>query len=275
MERDDRLTLLFRVAFTPLALLTSIFGPLLVLFPGSTDQFWSWQIKPEMSAAWVGAGYTFGGIAITTMLIVGKWSVSTVAIAGTWPFSLAMLAATLLHLDRFFVDSPRFWVWFVIYLGLPVLLPLIYWLNMRRDPGIKAGDLLLPNIFRIALIAVGILSLLFGLFLFFAPTLAADLWPWQLTPLMSRVIGGWLLFIGSGSLCAFFERRYTAYRLFLPSAAIWFTILLVASLFNMANFDSNKPSTTLFFVIIPTLIIGILAMFAIMERRQAQAGEIR
>src|SRR4051794_25054818 len=111
MPRDDRLILLFRVAFIPLAFFTAIFGPLLVIFPGSTDVFWAWQIKPEMSAVWVGAGYTFGGIAITTMLIVGKWSASTVAIAGTWPFSLAMLGATLLHIDRFFVDTPRFWIW--------------------------------------------------------------------------------------------------------------------------------------------------------------------
>ena len=53
--RDDRLIPLTRIAFTPLALLTAIFGPLLYLFPATTAQYWAWEIKPEMSAAWVGS----------------------------------------------------------------------------------------------------------------------------------------------------------------------------------------------------------------------------
>lgn len=268
MARDDRLTLLFRLAFTPLAFFTAIFGPLLVIFPGSTDVFWSWQIKPEMSAVWIGAGYTFGGIAITTMLVVGKWSASTVALAGTWPFSLAMLGATLLHLDRFFVSTPRFWIWLLIYVALPILLPVLYLTNMRRDPGPNLTDVRLPDIFRAALVGGGILFTLLGLFLFFAPSAADAIWPWQLTPLMSQVIGGWLLFIGAGSLCALYERRYIAYRYFLPSAAVWFTILLIASLFNLGNFIPNRFSVIIFFVALPIVISGIIGMFLIMERRR-------
>lgn len=267
MQKDDRLILLTRLAFTPLAFLTAIFGPLLVIFPGATDVLWAWQIKPEMSAAWVGSSYTFGAFAITTMLIVGRWSASTVAVAGLWPFSLAMLAATLMHLDRFFLDSPRFYVWLIVYVSLPLLLPLIFWLNSKRDPGPRPGDMLLPPLFRKMLVAAGTPLLLLGLLLFIGPALAAEFWPWQLTPLMSRVIGGWLLFIGAGSLCSLFERRYIAYRLFLPAAAIWFAILLVASLFNYHNFVTDRPSVIIFFVVLSIAILGILGMFVVLERR--------
>src|SRR5262245_20646526 len=129
MKGDDRLTLLHRVAFTPLAVLTAIYGPWLVLVPGGTKDFWAWQIKPDMSTVWVGAGYTFGACAITTMLVVGRWRGAIVPIISTFPFSVLIMAATLLHPDRFFVGTLRYDVWFVIYAALPVVLPIIWFVN--------------------------------------------------------------------------------------------------------------------------------------------------
>ena len=70
-----------RWCFTPLAALTAVFGPLLFLLPGSTEDYWSWPIRPDMSAVWVGVAYTFGAIAITTMLITGKWRFAMVPVA--------------------------------------------------------------------------------------------------------------------------------------------------------------------------------------------------
>jgi hypothetical protein len=275
MDKDDRLIPLTRIAFTPLALFTAIFGPLLVIFPGATDVFWSWPVKPEMSAVWIGAGYTFGGLAITTMLVVGRWSASAVAVLGTWPFSIAVLAATLLHLDRFFVDSPRFYIWMVIYLGLPVVLPAMFWLNRRRDPGPRPTDVMLPSVVRTALVVAGVPLLLLGLVLFLAPSMAAGFWPWQLTLLMSRVVGAWLTFIGTGALCALFERRYIAFRYFLPPAACWFTILLVGSLFHLGDFQTSRPSVIIYFAALMVAILAIIAVFLIMERhyRAQAAGE--
>src|SRR4051794_10308277 len=105
MQRNDRLIPLLRASFVPLAVATAIFGPLLVLFADSTAAFWAWEIKPAMSAVWVGAGYTFGAIAITTMLRVGRWRSAIIPVIATWPFSLVMLFATVTHLDRFFLGT--------------------------------------------------------------------------------------------------------------------------------------------------------------------------
>jgi hypothetical protein len=267
VERDDRLILITRLFFTPLAAFTAIFGPLLVLFPGATEVFWSWQIRPEMSAVWVGAAYTFGAMAITTMLVVGRWSSSIVAIVGTWPFSIVMLAATLLHLDRFFLGTVQFYIWLIIYLALPFGLPVIFWLNRRRDPGVQPTDMLLPQWLRAVLGVAGAIVGLFGLYLFFDPTGAAGFWPWALTPLMSRVIGGWLLFLGTGALCALFERRYIAYRYFLPSSILWFTILLAASLFHLDNFDFGRLSASIYFIAVGAVILLLALMFLYLERR--------
>jgi branched-subunit amino acid transport protein len=263
----DRLILLTRAGFLPLAVLTAIFGPALLLFPGSTADYWSWQIRPDMSAVWVGAGYSFGAMAITTMLAVGRWRSAIVPILATFPFALAMAAATLIHLDRFFQDSPRVWVWAFVYVGLPVALPAMYFWNRSEDPGASPADLLFSPRLRGLLAVGGAGVFVLGLWLFLDPSGARTAWPWLLTPLMSRVIGGWLMFIGTGGFCAAFEARYVAYRYFLPLFCAWFAILLVASLLNFSDFDKDRLSTPLYFAGLVAVIAFVIGITLRMERK--------
>ena len=129
MERDDHLILLTRIALWPLAVLTTIFGPMLFLLPDRTDVTWAWQIRPDMSVIVVGAGYIFGACAITTLLIRNQWHALNSAIFATWLFSVAMLLATLLHLDRFHKDTLPFGAWAALYVITPFLVP---WLVLRN-----------------------------------------------------------------------------------------------------------------------------------------------
>ena len=264
--RDGRLTLATRLAFTPLAVITAIFGPLLVLLPGDTAEYWSWSISPDMSAVWVGAGYTFGAIAITTMLLIGRSGASLVAIGGTWPFSVVMLAATVTHNDRFFTGSAGYFVWLAIYVILPFALPVLLRLEMQHDRGRQAGDVLLPPWLRWAFAGAGVVVTLIGLVLVVDTTILDNSWPWLLTPLMSRVIGGWLLFIGAGGLAALVESRYIAYRFYLLAATVWFSVLFAASLLNGNDFDSGRLATPLFFVMVAGAAMGVAGAFLYMER---------
>ena len=145
-----------RYSFLPLAFFTAVFGPLLVLLPRSTDDFWSWTIRPDLSAVWVGAGYTFGAVAISTMLIRGRWTEAIVPVIGTWPFSIVMLLATIIHNDRFFTDSANYYIWFANYLYLPVALPVMFLLNRRADPGIRTDEKVLPVRLRWLLSTAGL-----------------------------------------------------------------------------------------------------------------------
>src|SRR5690348_12210564 len=108
MVGDDRLWPPARWVFLPLVPLTAVFGPLLVL-------------------------------------ALNRWRTAILATIATIPFAYAMIIATLLHLDRFATGSVRFWVWLVIYLALPVGLPVILLCNRRADPGVEPGDVLLPR----------------------------------------------------------------------------------------------------------------------------------
>ncbi|HJR81028.1 MAG TPA: hypothetical protein VJ821_13205 [Anaerolineales bacterium] len=225
-----------------------------------------------MSTVWVGAGYTFGALAITTMLRVGHWRSAIVPIISTWPFSVAMLLATLLHWDRFFTDTIAFYVWLVIYAILPVALPVIWWQNRDQDPGPQPGDVLIPKEFAWGAGILGIVLILVSLLMILRPDMAARFWPWQLTPLMSRVIGGWVSFIGTGMLCLLFERRYIAYRYFLPSAGIWMMILFIASFFHTDNFNFTRAGSWLWFILTGVAAIAIFGISFLLEQGYRNRG---
>jgi hypothetical protein len=266
MKSDDRLIVLAYIVFAPLALLTAIFGPALVLFPESTHAYWAWEIKPAMSAVWLGAAYTFGAIALATMLVVGRWRAAIVPVVGTWAFAIVALAATLLHHDRFFHGTLNYYVWLAIYLILPIALPLIWWLNRGRDPGPQPDDMLIPESLRLVAATVGGILALVSVLMVVSPSTAAGFWPWQLTPLMSRVIGAWILFIAAGLLCLLFERRYIAYRHYLLPASAWFAILFVASFFHLDNFDFSRAGAWVWFLVVGGASLAALGSYLYLER---------
>jgi hypothetical protein len=251
MAGDDRLSPLARWVFLPLVPLTAVFGPLLVLAPGHTARYWAWTIHPSMSAVWVGAGYMFGACAISTMLVLNRWRTAILATVATIPFAYAMIVATLLHLGQFPTGSPRFWVWLVIYAVLPIGLPVILLRNRRADPGVEPGDQLLPRFLGRAVGAIGALIDAYGLALFIAPATVGRVWPWPLTPLMAQVVAGWLMF----------ERRSRSVRAFLPSVALWFSVLGVAALFHLDEFTTGPAATVAYFaavVVVVAVSLGIL-----------------
>jgi hypothetical protein len=266
MQADDRLGWLAYVVFVPLAFLTAIFGPALVIFSESTPAYWAWEIRPEMSAVWVGGSYAFGAIAITVMLFTGRWRGVVVPVAATWTFSIVTLAATLLHQDRFFLGTLNYYVWLAIYLLLPVVLPLIWWLNRERDPGTLPDEALIPRAISMSAAALGGVVGLVSLLMVFSPSAGAGFWPWQLTPLMSRVIGAWLLFIATGLLCLLFERRVMAYRPYLLPAAMWFAVLFIASFFHLDNFDFSSARAWVWFGVAGGASVAALAGYLYLGR---------
>jgi hypothetical protein len=270
MERDDHLIFLTKAALWPLAILTIYFGPALFLLPSRTDVTWSWEIRPEMSAIVVGAGYILGALTIPLILLRNKWHALNTALWVTWTFSTVMLLATLLHLDRFFIGTFRFYVWFIIYLLLPFALPVAWWFNRRYSAPRKPDDLVFETPVRYAGLIAGLLLTGLGLFMFINPPGAAAFWPWQLTPLMSRVIGGWAIFLGTGGIVLYLEPRYSAYRVLFPGVAIYDFLLLIGSLLHLDQFDFTRSATWVWFIYLIIGIVSVTALVISYERRYRQ-----
>jgi len=277
-QKDDRLIPLIRITLGFLAVLSIISGPLLYLYPGGTEQYWAWEVQPEMSVMWLGASYTFAAMSLMTILFLGRFQKLFVVLLAVWPFSCTMLFATLIHIDRFFVDRIVFWIWLIIYIVVPFATPAIWLLNKNHAIPHQEGELQFPK--NSAYIA-GLISLGFFLLaavLIFNPAVAASFWPWNLTPLMSRVIGGWILAWAASALSLVFERRYLSYREFIPEAGLWFVLILIGGWRYSEQFDFSRPSTYIFFGGLGLLALSMFYLLFSWERRYRKlhaAGEAK
>src|SRR5258708_38411145 len=102
-------------------------------------------------------------------------------------FTVAMLAATLLHWDRFDIHHLPFQLWLVLYIITPFLITWLWWTNRRTDPvAPEPGDPLLPRGANFAFGALGVVTLLAALAGFVRPQLAVGAWSWCLTTLTGR-----------------------------------------------------------------------------------------
>jgi hypothetical protein len=266
-QKDDRLIPLARIVFGFLAVLSIISGPLLYLYPGGTARYWAWEVQPAMSAVWLGASYIFAAMFLFTILFLGRFQKLFVALLTVWPFSCAMLFATLIHIDRFFVDRLAFWAWSFIYLIVPIAVPTFWLLNKKHAIPHQEGELQFPksSAYIAALISLGFFLLAAALI--FNPPMAASFWPWNLTPLMSRVIGGWILSWSAASLSLVFERRYLSYREFIPEAGLWLVLILIGGWRFSEQFDFSRPSTYIFFGGLGLMALSMFYVFFSWEGR--------
>ena len=266
-QKDDRLIPLSRITFGFAAVLAIISGPLLYLYPSGTARYWAWEVQPEMSVVWLGAGYIFGAITLLTLLFINRFQKLFVAVLAVWPFSCAMLFATVIHIDRFFVDRFTFWFWLITYLVLPFAFPAAWLLNKKYAIPNQGDELQFPksSAYIAALISFGLFLL--AAVLLFTPALAASFWPWNLTPLMSRVIGGWILAWAAAALSLVFERRYLSYREFIPAVGFWIILILIGGWRFSEQFDFSRPSTYIFFGGLSLLALSMFYLFFSFERR--------
>lgn len=178
-------------------------GVQLFVLAEATATFFAWTIAPPVTAAFLGANYWAGSILMLLASRERAWARARIALYGVLVFTALMLAATLLHLDRFHLGGERpvsavvaGWSWLVVYvvaLVWQLAIAVIQQRDRRPDPPRQTP---LPAWARLLLAGQSALLVIVGLLLFAAPVVAASLWPWTLTPLTARAVGAWL--VGTG-----------------------------------------------------------------------------
>jgi hypothetical protein len=197
------------VAFLVLAGLAFI---LLYLRAGHTDREFAWTIRPEIMAAFLGAGYGAGCVLVGASLRRRPWSELRVGIGIVLLFTAMILIITLLHRDRFHFgaasgDLARFaaWVFLAVYVFTPTVGTWLYVREQRLAGPQPAGGPPLPGWLAVAIAAQGGLMVCFGAALYVAPSQVAPAWPWTLTTLTAQAVGSWLVPIGLGNLAVLRE----------------------------------------------------------------------
>jgi len=211
--------------------LAVIAGPVLYFFPRDTATYFAWAIANPLTPVYMGASY-LAGIGNFLALRANRWSVARVQVPAILVFAITMLLATLLHVPIFNWAHPIAWAWLVVYLVSPVAAGVL-WVQMERayQPPPPRGPAL-PGWFVPAMRTAAAISGVVGLALFIVPGAVAPLWPWSLTPLTARVIGGWFLAAAALQLMLVRQPTLETARVGLLATAIVTGLLLVGALWQ-------------------------------------------
>jgi hypothetical protein len=250
---DKSLTLFAKAVLAGAGGLAVVAGPILWLFPEQTATYFAWTIKHPLTPIFMGANY-FGGIGAVWAILTNRWSVARVLVPGIFVFAVTQLLATLLHVPIFNWAHPVAWAWLFVYLSSPGAAALVYILGQRNYHPPAPSRPLLPLIFNLGLLAMAVVSLVVGVGLILWPALfssqsPADVvawWPWSLTPLTARVIGGWYLAAATLQLTLAWQRSIDTARVGLFGLMVVTFLQVVGALRYGGAFDGPVLSAMLY-----------------------------
>lgn len=268
--RDDAILPLTRVVAAAVIPFLLVAFAILYLRLLEMGRWFAWDIAAPITAALMGAGYLGGAYFFARVLAARRWSHVAAGFPPVAVFTVAMLAATLLHWDTFDPGHWPFLVWLVIYLVTPILVTAAWHLNRRRDPNDRQPDSdpsTVPALVRRVVFIIGMFLLAEAAVLFLGPGIAADRWPWPLTPLTARVLAGWQLLLAVGALTLAGESRWSAWRIPLQSILVWQLLLLAAMIVHRETLTDGRLLNWFTLYTVGGLI-GSAVFYAVMERRQ-------
>lgn len=238
-----------RLTLEVFAGLALIAGALLFFGATRTDAWWSWTIAPPLTAATLGAFYWAAFVLILSAARSGTWTRARPAVYPVAVIAVLLLVITLIHIDRFDLNSLFGVFWVVAYALVP---PLLAWAiagQRSSDGEDRRGEKRLPRLLRRILLVEGAVMLAAGLLLLIAPGAADDVWPWALSPLTSRAIGSFLFGIGLAAVFAAREDDPLSFR----GAALAYTALglleLLALNVHIPDLGDRPLATTLYAVL--------------------------
>jgi hypothetical protein len=214
--------------------------------PERTGELFAWTIQPRMTPIVMGAGYLAGAWFFARSLRAERWHELSRMFAAISGFTTLMLVDTLLHWDRFNHGHPAFWTWLALYLVVPPVVTWVWWRNRGLNtPSTVPGNQVTPA-WRWATASVGTAALGLGLVLTATPTLTIPLWPWSLSPLTARVLGGWAALAGLALVGIARDPRWSAWRLPMQSATIWSGLVLAGAARVWTDFKPDGYGRFLF-----------------------------
>lgn len=241
---------------------------ILFLFPNNTEQLFAWTIRPTMTPMLMGSGYLAGAYFFHCVLRAKKWHQVALGFPPVATFASFMTVATVLHLDKFNFGHVSFWAWALLYATTPFLVVATWLRNRRTDPGTpEPGEKLVPLPVRLIVGVAGAINLITAILLLLFPNFMIDIWPWQLTPLTARVIGGWFALPGVVGLMVASDPRWSSARAILQSQIFGIVLILASVVRAWSEFNPANPLTWGFVGGITALLLLVLSLYIGMELR--------
>jgi hypothetical protein len=277
---DDRDGRILRATHWASLVVFAILVPALVILwgmPDRTADAWAWTIKPDLTPIFLGAGYGAGAYFFLRTFLSRQYHPSAAGIFGAAFFAALMLIATIIHWDRFnhgdapLIGAMVFYGWVGVYAVSPFVVLALWWRNRRTDSGEPVpGEAIVPPSVRRMAQAVAAGALVAAAVFFLAPERAIDVWPWDLTPLTSRVVGSFTAQVGVGALLLSLDRRWSAWKLIVQTFLVATVLLLIGAIRAWDDFDTGNVMTYLY---VGGLIAGDIALLLLYRTMSGQEEE--
>ena len=224
---------LTRVGIWVLLVLAAANGLFLYFLPGLADTEYAWAIRPPVNAAFIGAGFLAGTVATGLVLAFAtRWRTFSTLPVALWVLATSLLAATVIHADRFKWDYPLTWAWTIVYAGVPIAVPLLVARQRRVAEPEPPADPRLRTLRAVSAV-VGAVLIAGAAALFVAPVELGEHWPWPLTPLLARAVAAWYALFGTMLVsCAAGLRRPAEALIPYDTLAAWSLLLLALPLLH-------------------------------------------
>ena len=166
---------------------------LLLTMPKRGGQdIWAW-ITPPLNARYVGVIYLAALVALLVFAVHGRWNPGRLVLWEIFVFTTAIMVVMLAYAGRFEWARVATWVFWPLYLFLPVNSAVFLW---------RLRDWRAPEPLIHARGALTVLALLlggYGLALLVIPERATDFWPWPVDAFHARIYAATYLTPAAGA----------------------------------------------------------------------------
>ena len=180
-----------RVAFLIVTVVAGLVGAVMLIDPGSTDDYFSWALGPPPLAGLVGGLYVASSLVFGVAAYRG-WAEVRGLVVAVLGLTLPTLVATLVHEEVFDFSRPVAIVWIVLFVGSPATFGTILWL--RRRIHVERGPAL-PIAMRAVLGTLAAALVVLALLCWVDRSTTASLVPYALAPMGGAFLGAWALFL--------------------------------------------------------------------------------
>ncbi len=258
--------------------LVFIVGIQLFLLPTATERFFAWTVNPPFTAAFMGAAYWSSCVLELMAAREKTWARARIAVPAVLIFTTLTFIATLIHIDRFHLDTNSFafytvgltWVWIAVYAIVPLAMAVLLVRQFGQAGGDPPRQALLPAWMRGLLVLQGAVMLLPGLILFFSPSMLIDTWPWTLTVVTGRVIGAWLIGLGIAALHMAWENSATRVYASLLSMITFVVLQAIALLRFPGDILWGTVQTWVYLIFLASLLLVGIA--GVLQARGVSRG---
>jgi hypothetical protein len=231
-----------------------------VVWPALIPQLLPWDASP-LNARFIAALYAMGGLSALLCLLAQRYTEVRITLIQIGLVTLLLLLITIPRLGEF--SPPRSFPigWVLSYTVDPLLTALLLW-QMRRRDHMPVGRTPLTLVLVVYALVLGVL----GIILLALPSLAAQIWPWELPAVLGQLYSAFFLGMAVCAALAAREARWEGVRIYAIAQLFLLVLVVVVSLLHIDRFRTG-PATWLWFAL---CLIGAAAFAVVLVRRPSR-----